>query len=272
MRKTAGIQINIDFKNKKDAYLKSKFLNLITPFMCGLCANSPIENNILSKNKTNRAYAWLYTGKNRCNFFYQNVYKKKFKKFENFFKNYIEEIISIPMVFLERNNELIPINGKINFKEFINENYLNHQAEIEDYLLHQSLVFPDIRIKNYIEIRNHDSSNSNIALALCAFYKGLFKEDIENLLKKFDYLKIENIEKYNKEVIKNGLNFKINKNLDAWQVVEKLFKISKNNLSNKEKDFIKPLVNLIENKKTQADILIEQNITNAEELVSFLYE
>ena len=134
------------------------------------------------------------------------------------------------MIFIHRDGKNIPINGNITFEQFMKNGYLSYQAEMTDYILHQSLCFPDVRLKNYIEIRNHDSSNSNIALALCAFYKGLFKEDIENLLKKFDYLKIENIEKYNKEVIKNGLNFKINKNLDAWQVVEKLFEISKNNL------------------------------------------
>ena len=78
MRQSAGIQVNVDYKDSVDAYLKLKFLNLIMPFMCALCANSPFENNVLSSNKTNRANVWHYTGSSRCNMFYQNIFKNSF--------------------------------------------------------------------------------------------------------------------------------------------------------------------------------------------------
>ena len=92
MRKTAGMQVNIDYSSKKDAYLKLKFFNLISPFVSGLCANSPIENNTLTENKSNRVNVWLYTGQNRCNLFYSDIFNHRFKKYDNVFKNYINNI------------------------------------------------------------------------------------------------------------------------------------------------------------------------------------
>ena len=46
--------INIDYKNIADAYNKVLFFNLIMPFMSGLCANSPIENNVLTNKKLSK--------------------------------------------------------------------------------------------------------------------------------------------------------------------------------------------------------------------------
>ena len=74
MRQTAGIQINVDYINSKDAYLKLKFLNLIMPFMAGLSANSPFENNRLSDLKSIRTNVWRFTGLDRCNFFYKDIF------------------------------------------------------------------------------------------------------------------------------------------------------------------------------------------------------
>ncbi len=267
MRKTAGIQVNIDYSDNKDAYNKIKFLNLIMPFMSGLFSNSPIENNSLADNKSQRSYIWQYTGKNRCNFFYKDVFKG-FNQKKNIFKNYIKSILDVPMVFIERNNETIPINGKINFLQFLSEGYDGHFATMEDYVLHQSLCFPDVRLKKYIEIRNHDSQCPEMAIALCAFYKGLMDTEIENLLKKFSYLKIEDIEKNTISAAKFGLDFKIN-NKDAWEVVVELYKIASSNLSAKERSYLKPVLEIIKTRKSNADILIDYGYKTAKDVVEY---
>jgi len=269
MRKTAGIQVNIDFEDKNDAYLKLKFFNLISPFMTALFANSPIENDTLTDNHSNRARAWLYTGKSRCNFFYGNIFKG-LKKYGNVFKNYIKEVLDVPMVYIERNNKIIPICGKINFTQFLKDGYNGYSAQYEDYILHQSLCFPDVRLKNYIEIRNHDSSNYATALCLVAFYKGLEKANFKKLLKQFKFLKLNKIDEYNKKIIKEGLCISVAPNICGWDVVAKLFNIAKNNLNSKERTYLRPVLEMLSKRKTQADILIEYDIKNAKELVEFL--
>ena len=268
MRQTAGIQVNIDYFNQKDAYNKLKFFNLIMPFICGLYANSPFESNKLTDKKSNRSHIWCYTGKERCNIFYKNLFYGFFAK-NNIFKNYISEILNVPMIFIERNDKIIELKGKITFKNFIKEGYKGHKATLDDYILHQSLCFPDVRLKKYIEIRNHDSSNPKMALALCTLYKGLLNNDIEKLLKKFNYLKIENIEKYNKEIILDGLDAKIKNTKSAWDVVIDLFKISKSNLSAHERAYLEPILKILKYKKTQADEIINAKINSIKELKNY---
>ena len=270
MRQTAGIQINVNFKSNSDAYKKLQFLNLIMPFMMGLTSNSPFENNKLTNFKSLRANSWLYTGKNRCNLFYKEIFKKFFNKKRNIFKNYINEILKVPMLYLERNNELLNINGEITFAQFMENGYNGQFATKEDYLIHQSLCFPDVRLKNYIEIRNHDSSSLRMALALCAMYKGLSSSNVDYLLLEFNFLSIDEIERLNRDIIIDGLNIEVKNGITGWNVVEKLFKIAITNLSFKEKIYIEPFVKIIKTRKTQADILQDNNILNAFELVEFI--
>ena len=270
MRKTAGIQVNIDFKNTVDAYKKLKFFNLIMPVISALFANSPIENDILTDKKTNRAYAWLYTGQNRCNCFYKNVFKGLFNKKTNLFKNYIKEVINVPMVYIERENNIIPIKGKINFAQFMKNGFEDFTATIDDYILHQSLCFPDVRLKNYIEIRNHDSQDYKTTLALCAFYKGLSNADFSYLLNKFSYLNINKIELYQYEMIKSGLKHYLTHNKSGWDIVNQLFEISKNNLSAQERIYLKPIANMIKARRTNADLIQEFGVRSALDLVNFL--
>lgn len=269
MRQSAGIQVNIDYKNNFDAFYKLKFFNLIMPFMTGLCANSPIEKDKLSDKKSLRAHVWRYTGKDRCNIFYKNIFSKFLASF-NLFDNYIDEILDVPMVFIERNNITIPIEGEITFRDFMQFGYKGHSANIYDYILHQSLVFPDVRLKQYIEIRNHDSSSTKMALALCAFYKGLSTINPKKLLKEFKYLKINDIDKYNELVSLKALDFKINSKKDAWDVIVSLLNLSKNALNTKDRIYLKPILDMVKTRKTQSDVLIEYNIKTTRDLIQFL--
>lgn len=269
MRQSAGIQINVDYKDKEDCYNKLKLFNLIAPFISGLYSNSPIEDNSVKEFKSIRSHIWRFTGENRCNLFYKNIFKKKFFKHKNIFKNYINEILNVPMVFIERENENIPIRGAINFREFMKSGFREYRAQYDDYITHQSICFPDVRLKNYIEIRNHDSNSFEYALALCALYKGICLGDIEELLQELSILKLDKTDYYFEQSSKSGLDFKV-RNISAWDIVKKIYNFSLSNLNAKERIYLEPISKLINKKKTPADILLDCNIENAQELVNFL--
>lgn len=271
MRKTAGVQVNIDYKDSFDAYNKLKFFNIIMPITSALFANSPIENDMQTGKKSNRAYAWLFTGQNRCNCFYKKIFQGFFNKKKNLFKNYIKEVINVPMVYIERNNKIIPIKGKINFAQFLKDGFEDYSATLDDYILHQSLCFPDVRLKNYIEIRNHDSQDYKTTLALCAFYKGLSNCDFTYLLKHFSFLKFDKIEEIHYEMIKSGLKHYITHNKSGWDIVAQLFNIAKNNLSAQERIYLKPIANMIKSRRTNADLICDFGVKSAGDLVKFLY-
>lgn len=274
MKKTAGIQVNIDYQNETDAYYKLKFLNLIMPFMTALCANSPFESEKLTEYKSNRAHIWRYTGSERCNLFYKNIFSSAFFKTpflkKPLFKSYIEEVLNTPMLFIVRDNKTIPFERKITFNQFLKDGYQDYQAEMDDYILHQSLCFPDIRLKQYIEIRNHDSSSPAIALALCAFYKGLLKTDIKKLLKTFSYLDFDKIDTYNKQILPDGLDIAVSKDKTGWSVISELFNIARKNLNSVERNYLEPLLSILKERKTQADIIIDYDINSAEALFELI--
>ena len=174
------------------------------------------------------------------------------------------------MVYIERNGENIPFSGKVDFLTYMNSGYNGYFATLDDYILHQSLCFPDVRLKNYIEIRNHDSSDFNVALALCAFYKGLCLCDIQELLTLFNFLKIDKISYYSELVVNCGLDFKVNSKYDGWDIVFKLFNIARKKLSSKERLYLKPFFDILIHRKTKADILIDYGINSFDSLLEFL--
>ncbi|MBR5304244.1 MAG: hypothetical protein IKU37_05400 [Candidatus Gastranaerophilales bacterium] len=261
MRQSAGIQINVDYSDNIDAYYKLKFFNLIMPFVSALLSNSPFENGKLSDKKSIRNNVWRFCGRNRCNLFYKNIFNKTFAK-KNVFKNYISCILDVPMIYIERNNEIIEIRGEITFREFMKKGYMGYFATFEDYILHQSLCFPDVRLKKYIEIRNHDSSDPKIALALCALYKGLCRCDILKLLSEFKFLKVYEIDNYAMSTITQGLDYSLTCNLNSWDVVQKIVNCAKDKLSTREIFYLDPIFEMLKLKETRADLLIASKINN----------
>lgn len=228
MRETAGIQINIDYESEEDAVLKFNFLNKILPFITGLFANSKIRNNENTGFESFRSEIWRLTDPIRCGEILLKI---------NGFEDYIEKIINTPMILIEKNEEKIPIKN-MSFEEYSK----NNDVDLDNYLTHASLIFPDIRLKNSIEIRNHDTNSKDIALALCAFYKGLTKDAdiIQNLNQKIN-LSEENIKEIRYLASKFGAKFELENALPNYTVKKllfELFNISKNNLSLEERDFL----------------------------------
>lgn len=265
MRETAGVQLNVDYKDEKDAIDKIKLFSYISPFLTGLFANSPIREDKLTNFKSYRAFAWKYTGKNRCGLFYKNLLDNKDSSFED----YIEAVLDVPMLFIERVDKKIPINGSLTFRKFMQSGYHNHCAVLEDYILHSSLTFPDVRLKKCIEIRNHDSQNLDLAMAVCAFYKGILACDFSEIFRSFESVTSEDIDNMGYLAARYGINFKY-KNFDSLDFTKKLFEIAKSCLSDEEKHYLKPAFKLLELKMCPADIIIKENIKTADALIEYL--
>ena len=174
MRETAGIQCCIDFESEEDMSEKFKTANRLTPFMTAMFANSPIRGGVETGYKSFRALSWLYTDNERCGFAYD--FNRDFT-----YKKYIEKVLNVPMIFITRGCENIKINGRINFKEFIQNGFSTFDATIEDFKLHANLYFPEVRLREFIEIRNHDCVSKNLMFAIPAIYKGILSLHLKNL-------------------------------------------------------------------------------------------
>lgn len=254
MRQTSGIQTAFDFENEADAAKKITLSIKLSPIVTAIFANSPIYNKKLTKYKSIRSLAWIYTDKQRCGLLNEDL-------LENFsFSKYINYVFKIPVIFIVRDNKIIEFDKKTTFEDFFNFGYEGLQAKKEDYELHSSLFFPDVRLKNYIEIRNHDCQNGILKYAIPAFYKGVFKDintfnSINTILNQFTF---EELNKAKLSSAKYGLKGYLG-NYQIQDIVCDILKLSFNALENDhDQKYLIPILNLTLNGLSPADIIISK--------------
>ncbi len=251
MRETAGIQVCIDYKNEEDAARKFNLANKMSPFTTAAFANSKIRGGVDTGYYSFRALAWLNTDNERCGF------GTNFEP-ENLFKNYINYLMEIPMIFIQRDNDIIEINGKINFRQFMENGYEGHTAAIDDFKLHANLAFPDVRLNSFIEIRNHDSVPEEYIYSALAIYKGIMYdtsalESAEELLEKFDY---EEISEFRYRVPREGLKTRLG-HYKVRDIAKELVEIAYYSLKEKfdrEEEYLIPIKDLIKQGLTPGDL------------------
>lgn len=251
MRETAGIQVGIDFKSEADAIRKFNLANLLMPFMTAMFANSKIRGGVDTGYKSFRALAWLNTDNERCGF------ATKFQDGMTF-KNYVDRLLDTPMIFIQRENRPLSLNGRLTFRQFMEKGYEGFDAKIEDWKLHSNLYFPEVRLRNFIEIRNHDCVGNGLEYAIPALYKGIMYDnqalsDIEEMLSKYSYNEINEL-RYN--VARYAINSKIRKT-HIYEICREIVNISYKSLLNQNKDeeiFLSPLMELLAQKKVPADL------------------
>jgi glutamate--cysteine ligase len=186
MRETAGVQVCVDFQSEEDAARKFCIANKLSPFMTAMFANSPVRGGVDTGYKSFRALSWLNTDNDRCGFAGGGkCFSNKFS-----FKDYVDSVLKSPMIYIDRSKRQVQLNGKVNFKEFMKSGWEGHDATIDDFILHANLYFPEVRLRNFIEIRNHDCVNHGLQYSLLALYKGLlYNQDamgeVEELLSGF---------------------------------------------------------------------------------------
>ena len=251
MRETAGIQGCFDFENEEDAIRKFIIANKIVPFMTAMFANSPIRGGVETGYKTFRALSWLNTDNDRCGI--------ACNLDENFsFDEYINAVMTSPVIFLNKNNVPVKVNGKINFIDYMKNGFDDFEATIEDYKLHANLYFPDVRLRNFIEIRNHDCSH--MPFAILAIYKGILYNkhamvDIEELLKPYNNNDFSEL-RFN--VPKNALQTRI-KDHSVSDIAKEILYIAEKSLiemNTNEEIFLDPIKELTLNGLCPADIII----------------
>lgn len=251
MRETAGIQIGVDFRSEEDAMRKFRLANLMMPFATAMFANSRIRGGVDTGYKSFRALAWLNTDNERCGFaldFNKNMC----------FKDYISKLLETPMIFINRDNRVISINGTLTFKQYMEKGFEGFYPTLEDWKLHSNLYFPEVRLRNFIEIRNHDCVGEGLEYSIPALYKGIMysksaMEEVEDILNKFTPNEIKEL-RYN--VARSAINSKIN-GQSILPVCKELVEIAYYSLKSEDEDeekFLEPLIDMLKKGKCPADL------------------
>ena len=251
MRETAGIQVGIDFKSEEDAMRKFRLANLMMPFSTAMFANSNIRGGVDTGYKSFRALAWLNTDNERCGFaldFNKNMC----------FKDYVSQLLETPMIFINREGKCLSVNGQLTFKQYMEKGFEGFYPTLADWQLHSNLFFPEVRLRNFIEIRNHDCVGNGLEYSIPALYKGILYsksaiEEVENLLNKFTSNEIKELRF---KVARNAVQSKIN-GKSILPICKELAEISYYSLKTEGEDeekFLEPLIELLKKGKCPADL------------------
>jgi glutamate--cysteine ligase len=166
MKQTCGIQINLDYGSEADAADKLRTAMGLSPLLTALYANSPIVHGRLSDFMTYRAWAWRDTDPDRC-----GLLSFVFRDGAGF-RDYLDYALDVPMFFVVRGEEYRPANG-MTFRKFIRKGFDGERPTRDDWEVHLSTLFPEVRLKKYIEVRGTDSGEPASCLALAALLKGV---------------------------------------------------------------------------------------------------
>lgn len=252
MRETAGIQCCIDFSSEDDAIRKFTLANKLSPFMTAMFANSPIRGGVDTGYKTFRALSWLNTDNDRCGFtgHIDDIHS---------FEDYIDYLFETPIIFIQRDNMPYVINGKLNFNELMANDEFD--ADIDNFKLHANLYFPEVRLRNFIEIRNHDCVGKNLQYSILAIYKGILysesaMKELEELFKGFEYRDFSQL-RYT--VPKDAMNSMIGKYLIKDIAKEILYIAEKSLISEglDEERFLDPIKEYTMNGICPADVILK---------------
>ncbi|MBI4169518.1 MAG: glutamate--cysteine ligase [Acidobacteria bacterium] len=166
MKQTASIQVNLDYSSEADAADKLRTAMAISPLITALYANSPLTEGRLNGFMSQRAWAWRDTDPDRC-----GLLPFVFKDGAGF-QDYLDYALDVPMFFVVRGDAWMPARG-LTFRKFIRKGFEDHRAKLADFELHLSTLFPEVRLKRYLEVRGADSGEPASCLALAALLKGI---------------------------------------------------------------------------------------------------
>ena len=166
MKMTCTVQANFDYTSEEDAADILRTSLRVSPVVSAMFCNSPLKQRQDTGMQSYRCHIWTQTDPARTGF-------PDFMYGEDWgYARYIEYVLDIPMFFIRREDGYLPMHG-MTFRDFMAHGKQGYEATMGDFELHLSTIFPEVRMKRYIEVRGADAGSREVMLALPALWKGL---------------------------------------------------------------------------------------------------
>ncbi len=173
MFRSATVQTNLDFSSEADMVKKFRVSLALQPVATALFANSPFADKGLNGYLSYRAHVWTDTDNNRTGML-PFVFDEGFG-----FEQYADWALDVPMYFVKRKGEYMDATGK-SFRDFMAgklDLLPGEKPVMSDWEDHLSTLFPEVRLKTFLEMRGADSGAWDSLCALPAFWVGLLYDD-----------------------------------------------------------------------------------------------
>jgi glutamate--cysteine ligase len=174
MYRSATVQTNLDFSSEADMVKKLRVSLALQPVATALFANSPFANGRDTGYLSFRSEIWRNTDDARTGML-PFVFEPGFG-----FEQYADHALDVPMYFVIRDKHYINVAGS-SFRDFLEGRLPQLPGEkptIKDWEDHLSTLFPEVRLKQFLEMRGADMGDEAHVVALSAFWTGLLYDDI----------------------------------------------------------------------------------------------
>jgi glutamate--cysteine ligase len=169
MFRTATVQANLDFSSEADMVRKLRASLALQPVATALFANSPFTDGKLNGFLSARSEIWRHTDAART-----GMLPFAFEAGMGF-ERYVDYALDVPMYFLKRGETYIDVAGA-SFRDLLDGRFKaapGETATFADWANHLSTIFPEVRLKRYLEMRGADAGPRPMLTALPALFAGL---------------------------------------------------------------------------------------------------
>ncbi|KIC31713.1 glutamate--cysteine ligase [Leisingera sp. ANG-S5] len=266
MRRTCTVQVNLDFSSEADMVQKLRVALALQPVATALFSNSPFLDGKPNGHKSWRARVWRDLDADRTGML-PFVFEEGFG-----FEAWVQYALDVPMYFVYRNGEYINALG-MSFRDFLKGELPALPGEtptLSDWADHLTTIFPEARIKKFIEMRGADGGPWRRLCALPAFWVGLTYDQTAldaawDLVKGWD---AETRDALRVAASEQGLQAKVN-GISMHELAREVVAISESGLKARarpgagglvpdETHFLNALKDSLETGKVPADELLER--------------
>ncbi|MBS7543415.1 glutamate--cysteine ligase [Ancylobacter oerskovii] len=170
MFRTCTVQVNLDFASEADMVKKLRVGLALQPVATALFANSPFTEGKPNGFLSFRSEIWRDTDNERA-----GMLPFAFEDGMGF-EAYVDYALDVPMYFIKRGDHYIDVAGS-SFRDLMARKHPALPGEgptVSDWANHLSTIFPEVRLKRYLEMRGADAGSWKNLCALPALWTGLY--------------------------------------------------------------------------------------------------
>ncbi|MBX4336546.1 glutamate--cysteine ligase [Bartonella raoultii] len=260
MYRTSTVQVNLDFSSETDMRRKMQVSMKLQSIVTALFASSPFTEGRPNGFLSWRSEIWRDTDNQRTGVL-PFIFSEHFG-----FADYVEWALDVPMYFVVRDGRYHDCTH-ITFRQFMNGalrgQVTNATPNMGDWINHLSTLFPEVRLKRFLEMRGADCGSWKRICALSAFWVGLLYDsealnEAEALTKDWCFKEVLDMREH---VPKEGLRTPFRQTI-ILELARQVIAISRKGLKNRrqydadgcdETNFLTPLEEVVAIGQTDAD-------------------
>jgi glutamate--cysteine ligase len=174
MFRTCTVQVNLDFSSEADMVKKFRVGLALQPVATALFANSPFREGKPSGFLSYRSQVWTDVDNDRAGML-PWVFEDGMS-----FERYVDYALDVPMYFVYRDGKYIDVAGK-SFRDFLARK-IPEVKDIEptmaDWADHLTTIFPEVRLKKFLEMRGADGGSWRRICGLPALWVGIYYDQV----------------------------------------------------------------------------------------------